>query len=46
MSGANPLTYTTIMDWAVLTDRTVLPHEVQALFLLDAVMRNPDPPSD
>ena len=41
--GVNPLTYTTIMDWAVLTDRSVQPHEVQALMALDAVMRFPDP---
>lgn len=41
MDGVAPLSYTTIRDWAVLTDRAIDPHEVQALLVLDAVRRNP-----
>lgn len=41
MDGLSPLTFTTVRDWAMLMDRTVEPHEVYALLLLDAVRRNP-----
>jgi hypothetical protein len=41
MSGFNPLTYTTIADWARLTGNEPEPHEVEALFWLDAILLNP-----
>jgi len=41
MDGYAPLTFTTIRDWAVLTEREIEPHEVQALLVMDAVRRNP-----
>lgn len=41
MDGYAPLTFTAIRDWAVLTEREIEPHEVQALMVLDAVRRNP-----
>jgi len=44
MDGPAPLTYSTILDWAILTDRTVLPHEVMALVRLDDVRRHPPEP--
>lgn len=37
----NPLTYTTIADWARLTRRNPGPLEVEALLRLDAVLLNP-----
>lgn len=46
MNGFAPLSYTTIADWARLTDRTVRPHEVKALLALDRVMRNPPTETD
>lgn len=42
MDGLAPLTYSTIADWARLTDRRPQPHEVKALLHLDLVMRHPD----
>lgn len=42
MDGLAPLSYTTIADWARLTGRRPLPHEVQALLQLDLVMRHPE----
>lgn len=39
--GLNPLTYDTVAHWARLTGRDPAPHEVHALFLLDAVKRAP-----
>ncbi len=41
MSGYNPLTYSTIADWARLKDVDIEPHEVDALLYLDAVMLHP-----
>lgn len=41
MHGLNPLTYTTIADWARLTRRHPGPLEVEALIRLDAVLLNP-----
>lgn len=41
MDGLAPLSFTAVRDWAVLTEREIDPHEVQALLLLDAVRRNP-----
>lgn len=41
MHGFAPLSFTTIRDWATLTDRAVEPHEVHALLMIDAVRRNP-----
>jgi hypothetical protein len=37
----NPVTWTTIDAWARRTGRDPLPHEIDALFALDAVMRSP-----
>lgn len=39
--GLAPLSFTAIRDWAVLTEREIEPHEVQALLMMDAVRRNP-----
>lgn len=41
MDGLATLTFTTIRDWAILTDRDVEPHEVQALLLIDLTRRHP-----
>lgn len=41
MDGYAPLSFTTIRDWAVLTERVIEPHEVHALLVMDAVRRNP-----
>lgn len=41
MGGFNPLTYTTIVDWALLTGREIEPHEVDALLALDRVLLSP-----
>lgn len=47
MSGhPEPLTYETIDAWSRLTGHTPTPEEVDALLLLDAVSRNPDPVED
>lgn len=46
MAGIEPLTYSTIHSWAELTDQWPEPHEVEALILLDAVMRNPERPPE
>jgi hypothetical protein len=37
----NQLTYSTVRDWARLTGRRPLPHEVHALLELDAVLCHP-----
>lgn len=42
MAGAAPLSYGTIRDWAALTGRTPNALEIEALFRLDRVLRNPD----
>ncbi len=42
MSGVAPLTYGTIADWARLTGTEPEGYEVEALLLLDAVMRHPE----
>jgi hypothetical protein len=42
MEGVAPLSYDTIAKWAMLTGRDPMPHEVDALLMLDAVRRNPD----
>lgn len=41
MNGYNPLTYTTIADWARLKDVDISPHEVDALLYLDGAMLHP-----
>ena len=38
MAGLNPLSYTTLMDWATLTDVDPDPLEVEALMALDAAL--------
>ena len=39
MAGLNPLTFQTLEAWARLTDRCLLPHEVEGLILLDSALR-------
>jgi hypothetical protein len=49
MDGYAPLGYATVAAWAQLMAITVAPHEVEALMMLDAVMRHPgdaDPAED
>lgn len=41
MSGYAPLTYTTIRDWSLLMGTAPDAEDVDALFALDAVLRNP-----
>lgn len=41
MTGAAPLAYSTIAQWAALTGRSVTPLEVEALIRLDAAMLAP-----
>lgn len=40
--GVDGFSYPMIESWARLTDRSPLPHEVDALLTLDAVMRFPE----
>lgn len=42
MEGLAPLSYGTIGDWARLHGRHPAPHEIDALFLLDTVLRHPE----
>lgn len=42
MHGMEPLTWAALDAWARRTGRNPEPHEVDALFVLDAVTRNPD----
>ena len=44
--GLAPLGYATVEAWARLMDVEVEPHEVEALMVLDAVMRNPEAPKE
>ncbi len=44
MNGIAPLTYSTIGEWSRLTATPVHPHEVEALIVIDAVMRGPGKP--
>jgi hypothetical protein len=46
VNGPEGFTYPMIDAWARLTDRTPAPHAVEALFLLDVVMRHPDAGED
>ena len=39
MAGLNPLTYQTLDAWARLLERDPMPHEVEALILLDSALR-------
>ncbi len=41
MDGLAPLSFATVDSWARLTDRAPLPHEVDALLVLDGVRRHP-----
>lgn len=43
MEGIAPLTWVTLDAWTRHADVAPAPHEVQALFLLDRVMRDPKP---
>jgi hypothetical protein len=40
-NGLAPLTWVSLDAWARHTDHQPAPHEVDAIFLLDAVMRDP-----
>lgn len=42
MSGAASLTWDSIDAWSRLTDTEIAPHEVRAIFALDAVTRHPE----
>jgi len=42
MAGIAPLGYSTIAEWARLMNLDPSPLEVQALLVLDAVIRNPE----
>lgn len=44
MSGLAPLTYGTLADFSRLTRTPLDPEDVEALFVLDAVMSHPDEP--
>lgn len=43
MEGYAPLSFATVESWARLTHRHPTPDDVHALFMLDAVMRHPEP---
>jgi hypothetical protein len=43
MDGVAPLSYGTVKAWAELMDIHPTPLEVQALIILDSVIRNPNP---
>ena len=38
--GPDPISYSEIGAWAALTDRQPLPHEVEALVMIDLAMRS------
>lgn len=40
--GINPLTNMDIAAWMTVRQRVMQEHEVEAMFVLDVVMRNPD----
>ncbi len=47
MNGLAPLAFSTIRDWARLTQRGhIAPHEVHALLLLDAIWMHPPKDTD
>ncbi len=46
MGGMNPLSYGTIAEWSRVSAIVPEPHEVEALFYLDAVMLSPDAMED
>jgi hypothetical protein len=37
--SVNPLSYQTVAEWGRLTDTRIAPHEVEALMVLDAAIR-------
>lgn len=41
MSGWDPIGYTDIMNWSLLTDRQLQPYEVRGLIVLDSTSRFP-----
>lgn len=41
MGGLSPLSYTTIADWSRLKRVDVLPHEVEAVIILDSILFSP-----
>lgn len=42
MNGPAPLSYVSIDAWSRLTDTEIAPHEVRAIFWLDAISRHPE----
>lgn len=40
MNGPDPITYPLVDAWSRLTDRRPDPHEIEALFILDAAWRS------
>ena len=44
--GLQPLSYTTIADWARLKDVQPKPHEVEAMIVLDAILCSKPKPED
>lgn len=46
MAGPLPVTWETLAHWSQLTDTRPAPHEVSALFELDAIMLNPPEPDE
>lgn len=42
MAGLNPLSYESLLAWAVLTDQWPEPHEIEALLAVDSVLRAPE----
>ncbi len=42
MAGVAPLSYQEIESWMRLTQIVLAPHEVNALILIDAALRQPD----
>jgi hypothetical protein len=46
MNGIAPLSYATVESWSRLKGVDVMPHEIDALFLLDSVMIYPGNPDE
>lgn len=46
MSGVLPVSSTEMRNWAQMRGITLHGHEADALLVLDAVLRNPEPPKE
>lgn len=44
--GAEPVSYADLEAWRRLTDRDIVPEEVEALLLVDRIVLNPGPRDD